>query len=839
MVKVEKLNSSDLRASRGTLNVSEWMPRSVANYKATITEQEQQTIDNRVNKNYAMYSDAYKESVRNDALAAVQKKKSELERQQLNRKRKRELYEQAAYEWMNLEDNQKKRLAKAQLAYSNAAEMIRAGQEMNWIRPDKWLSDRETVAYFIQANMETPFGEYVNRYMDSQVSDWYYDNEWLAIKLWLKEWTTSDKFQAGVGWYAQWLSDFWQNTVWRAAEYLWSNIAAGIWEWLYWIADFFWADTSEWSVWDKMKKAEWYSWEEAGKQASSEDMWKQWLLTEEQQAFDTGRSLWQFTTDIAITVPASMIWWAAIWGSTLPTAAKRALQWVNAAAWWADFEIVDNISTNKDNIFENTWRWALYWLWTAWVLNWLWKLLQISPKLLNNKIWRFLFWPKWQTKNAVLRTTPEEWNHQSKVNSIASKDTNADVNFYTEFSKELDDAWTKAFDQRIAKWQELWKARWFELQYKPWENYTIDDALEDINKSLREISNESRFGNFAWTKWKEPQFFFNKESWKIEVTNPDALAWMSREVTTKDWKTRTVNLLDEINDAYTQTFGAWAWQNAATVDEFIRNMDNIMKKSRGWWPNNFVNLTQEWVRNARNNINSKFTEWSLKEIEKLAKEDADIIRLTNAFKDLVWDLKKWVWWHNWAEKALKWNASIEELFREIYKETWVDLNNKLLSWAYNMSMYDLQKGRDILEYFYPSKAWMIESLLKTVTWPIKQWVAQDMVEKEWARRIKNAKKTIKSKKSSTTEKEQAQKLLDDQKRTKLETENIEIYDIVRILDDKNSPKYMKDEAKKRAKEILNEKWIKDLYSLKNNKWPVWWFISNTLGGYIEDILWTD
>jgi hypothetical protein len=32
---------------------------------------------------------------------------------------------------MNLEDNQKKLLAKAQLAYSNAAEMIRAGQEMN------------------------------------------------------------------------------------------------------------------------------------------------------------------------------------------------------------------------------------------------------------------------------------------------------------------------------------------------------------------------------------------------------------------------------------------------------------------------------------------------------------------------------------------------------------------------------------------------------------------------------------------------------------------------------------------------------------------------------------
>jgi hypothetical protein len=74
------------------------MPRGIANYKATITEQEQQTIDDRVNKNYAMYNDTYKDQVRQDAERAVLNKKTELERKQLNRKRKRELQEQAAYD---------------------------------------------------------------------------------------------------------------------------------------------------------------------------------------------------------------------------------------------------------------------------------------------------------------------------------------------------------------------------------------------------------------------------------------------------------------------------------------------------------------------------------------------------------------------------------------------------------------------------------------------------------------------------------------------------------------------------------------------------------------------
>ena len=813
------------------------------NYTSKITDDENAKIKKWVNDNYWLYSDAYKTSVYNDAIDAVIDRKTKLEKNEIKEKERKERKEKASYVWNDYTKQQEKQIAKAELAISDAARIIRQWQEANGIRPNMSLTDKETVNDFLKANTEKPFAEYVNMFLDNQINDregqktW---NQWLAAKLWLdqeneKSINRKDNISAAVKWTSQWFADLLQNTFGTAATYVWNKVWAWLWEAWYWVADKLWADTSEWTVWDKMKKAKSLTWKEARDEANSEEMWAQWILQEDMPYFNWGRVWWEMATDLAVSIPASMIWWAAIWSSTLPTAAKRLLQWVNAAAWWADFEIMDNIATNNDNIFENADRWALYWLWTAWVMNWLWKLLQMSPKLLNNKLWQFLFWPKWQTKNAVLRTTPEEWNYQSKVNSIASKDANADVNFYTEFSKDLKDAWTKAFEQRVSKWQELWKARNFDLQYKPWENYTLDDALGDINKSLKEISNSNRFGNSAWEVWKEPQLFFNKETWKIDVTNPEALANMSSEITSKNWTVKTVNLLDEINDAYNKTFGAWAKQNATTVDEFIRNLNWIMEKSWNWWPKNFLNLAQEWVRWARNNINSKLTEDSLNNVEKLAAEDADIIRLTNAFNDLVWDLEKWVGWYQWAEKALKWNASVEELFRKINKATWVDLNNKILSWAYNMSMYDLQKGRDIIEYFYPSKAWLIESIIKTVTWPVKQSVAKDMIEKQWRARVKNANKTLNSSKASAAEKEEAQKVLDKQQEVLKQTEKTEIEDIVRILNDNNSPEYMVKNAKKRAKEILKDKGITNMYSLKNNKWPVWWFISDTLGDYIEEI----
>ena len=737
MVQVEKLKSSDLRASRGTLNVSEWMPRSVANYQATITEQEQQTIDDRVNKNYAMYSDTYKDQVRQDAERAVLNRKTELERKQLNRKRKRDLQEQAAYEWMNLEDNQKQLLAKAQLAYSNAADMIRAGQEMNWIRPDKWLSDKETVAYFIQANQETPFGEYVNRYMDSQVSDWYYDNEWLAIKLWLKEWTTSDKFQAGVRWYAQWLSDFWQNTVWRTAEYLWSNIAAGIWEWLYWIADFFWADTSEWSVWDKMKKAEWYTWEEAGKQASSEDMWKQWLLTEEQQAFDTGRWLWQLTTEIALTAPIEAWLWSAISATSLPKKVKWFLQAANLAAGWAAFQWIDDLTTNELSKWSQYIKSALLNAWTGWLFNLIWKVFKLWKSA-----WYKLYWPKWQDETALFTQTPEKWAEKTKVNKAWAEDGNAAKTPYTEIANDLEKTAEKTLWWRLEEWAKLWNIRAFDLKFKKWWRYDTKKALKtDINDALMQLSNKKRFGNLAWDKELIPQFSFTK-NW-LEVSNPDVLNKIYREETTKDWWTKLVKLWDEVKNVYAQTYWWWAKVNAATTEEFLRWLDRVFsKKWWVWWPNNLTALMKEWIDNAIKKFENSLTEQSLSALNKARKSAENAIWIDENLNKVLWVLRNTdMVWKVWAaEKALWWKAQMQQLFKEINEKYWIDMNNEILAWAYNMSLYDKWKAKALIETFYPSVPWMYEAVLRVFSKSQRIKQAEKAV-KQWKDKIEKLKKS--------------------------------------------------------------------------------------------------
>lgn len=729
MVQVEKLKSSDLRASRGTLNVSEWMPRSVANYQATITEQEEATIDSWVNKNYAMYSDAYKNSVKQDALAAVQKKKSELERQQLNRKRKRELYEQAYYDWKNLEDEQKQLLAKAQLAYSNAAEMIRAGQEMNWIRPDKWLSDKETVAYFIQANQETPFGEYVNRYMDSQVSGWYYDNEWLAIKLWLKEWTTSDKFQAWARWYAQWLSDFAQNTMWRTAEYLWSNIAAGIWEWLYWIADFFWADTSEWSVWDKMKKAEWYSWEEAGKQASSEDMWKQWLLTEEQQAFDTGRWLWQLTTEIAITAPIEAWLWSVISATSLPKKVKWFLQAANLAAGWAAFQWIDDLTTNELSKWSQYLKSALLNAWTGWLFNLIWKVFKLWKSA-----WYKLYWPKWQDETALFTQTPEKWAEKTKVNKAWAEDVNAAKTPYTEIADDLEKTAEATYWTRVAKWQEL-EAVEKSLTY--WEKpYTAKEAIDDLEIEFWKL--------WWWPNAKLPKFTID---WKTLKIDKDWLETLNA-ITKTDGS--NIKLWDEILQAWNNRFSRLDKPlDAYNTKLFIDDLKRILKDewyNKTWWETiramkNALNWVKEWEWIV-NKFNNSLSKESLDALSKARPAAKEAITTDESLNKVLWVLRNTdTVWKVWAaEKALWWKAQMQQLFKEINEKYWIDMNNEILAWAYNMSLYDKWKAKALIETFYPSVPWMYEAVLRVFSKSQRIKQAEKAV-KQWKDKIEKLKKS--------------------------------------------------------------------------------------------------
>ena len=729
MVKIEKPKSSELRKSKDSLNLSKWMPTRIANYEATITEQENAIIDKWVNDNYAMYSDTYKDAVREDAYKAVLDRKTKIEKAEQNRKWKRELQEQAAYEWMNLEDNQKKQLAKAQLAYSNAAEMIRAGQEMNWIRPDKWLSDKETVAYFIQANMEAPFGEYMNRYMDSQVNDWYYDNEWLATKLWLKEWKTSDKREAWVKWYAQWLSDFWQNTLWRAAEYVWSNIAAGIWEWLYWIADFLWADTSEWSVWDKMKKAKWYTWEEAGKQASSEDMWKQWLLTEEQQAFDTGRWLWQLTTDIALTAPIEAGLWWAIAATSLPKKVKWFLQAANLAAGWAAFQWVDDLANNELSKWSQYIKSALLNAWTGWLFNMIWKVFKLWKSA-----WYKLYWPKWQDETALFTQTPEKWAEKTKVNKEFAKDVNAAKTPYTEIADDLEKTAETTYWTRVAKWQEL-EAVEKSLTY--WEKpYTAKEVIDDLEIEFWKL--------WWWPNAKLPKFTID---WKTLKIDKDWLETLNA-ITKTDGS--NIKLWDEILQAWNNRFSRLDKPlDAYNTKLFIDDLKRILKDewyNKTWWETiramkNALNWVKEWewIVNKFNNSLSKESLDALSKAKPVAKE---AITTDESLNKVLWVLRNTdMVWKVWAaEKALWWKAQMQQLFKEINEKYGIDMNNEILAWAYNMSLYDKWKAKALIETFYPSTPWMYEAVLRLFSKSQRIKQAEKAV-KQWKDKIEKLKKS--------------------------------------------------------------------------------------------------
>jgi hypothetical protein len=45
---------------------------------------------------------------------------------------------------------------------------------------------------------------------------------------------------------------------------------------------------------------------------------------------------------------------------------------------------------------------------------------------------------------------------------------------------------------------------------------------------------------------------------------------------------------------------------------------------------------------------------------------------------------------------------MQELFKKIKEDYKIDMNNEILAWAYNMSLYDVKKAQQILDTFYPS-----------------------------------------------------------------------------------------------------------------------------------------
>lgn len=716
------------------ISLSYWVsPTSeVKTYTPTISESEEAQIKKWVDDNYSLYSQAYRDATYRDAQQAVLDRKATVERKAILQKERKERAEKASYQWNNIEQNQQKQLARAENAISDAAELIRQWQEMNWVKVDKTLTDKETVQKFLEANTETLFWEYVNKFLDNQTTDYNtykYDNRWLAAKLWLADKATErmynirDKAETWVKWYAQWLADIAQNTLGRFTNWAWSNVAAWIWEWLYWIADFLWADTSEWTVWDKMKQAKWYTWEEAKKSASSEDMRKKWVLSEDEWAFDVGRNLWQLTTEVALTAPLEAWLWSAIkawqfWMKTvkLSKPVKTALQAANLAWWWAAFQLADDAAN---------WEWSNWvqyaktaWLntATAWLFSIMWKL---TPNKLKYK----LFAPKWQNETALLTQSAEDWAKKTNINKAYAKDINAVNNPYTEIANDLEDVATRTYWTRTAKWWKLEAVEWA-LQY--WEiPYNAKDVVNDLETSFSKI--------WWWPNAKLPKFTID---WKTLKIDKEWLETLNGITKTQDGV--TIRLWDEIQNLWNNTFTRLDNPIDATNTKlFIDWLKDILKDawySKTWWKTiramkNALNWVGDeiWIVKKFENSLSDASTKALSEARTAAKE---AITTDENVNKVLWTLRNTdMIWKVWAaEKALWWKAQMQELFKKIKEDYKIDMNNEILAWAYNMSLYDVKKAQQILDTFYPSTPWLIEAVLRVITKAWRRSAANKLVE---------------------------------------------------------------------------------------------------------------
>lgn len=717
------------------ISLSYWVSKdsAVHSYTPTISQEEDNTIRQWVNDNYALYSDTYKDAAYRDAQQAVLNKKANIEKKAILQKERKERAEKAAYQWNDKMLNQQKQLAAAENAISDAAELIRQGQEKNWVKIDKSLTDRETVNAFLDANTEMPFAEYVNKFLDVQAGWWdktIYDNRWLAAKLWLAwkvetAWVNAtDKIRTWTKWVMQWLADPLQNTFWAATTWVWGNIWDKLWEAWYWIADKLWADVSEWTVWDKMKQAKWYTWREAKEEANSDEMWRKWTLSENQWAYNIGRAVWQLWTEIALTAPAEAMVGGAIAASKVHPILKFLWHWANAFAWGLAFQLADDAA-----------EWELSWLerymetggisaLTAWLFTALSKIPRVAKK------WGYkLFAPKWQDQTALLTQTPESWARKTNINKGFAKDANAAVTPYTEMADDLGKVADTTYWTRVAKWAELeWAEGALRYQWaKATEKYTAKDVVKDLEDAFSKVWGENA---------KMPKFTVN---WKKLTIDKEWLETLNKITTTQDWQ--MIRLWDEILDAWENRFVRLDQPiNAQQTKLFIDDLKNILKDagySKRWWETiRAMKDALNWVDGAEwivKKFENKLSQESLENLNKAKAASKEAIEMDENLKKVVWvlrneDMVGKVWA---AEKALWGKAQMQQLFKEIYDKYWIDMNNEILAWAYNMSLYDVKKAEEILTTFYPSKPWIMELLLRQITKTWRRKAADTLVEK-WA-----------------------------------------------------------------------------------------------------------
>lgn len=684
-------------------------------WQSSISSDEENAIRNWVDKEYSAYNSTYRDAAYKDAYDAVLNRKNAVEKQQIRERERKERKEASMYYWDDVNEQNKAKLAKAQLAISDAAEIIRKWQEANWIKQDLSLTDRELVDRFLKANQWRPYEEYVWTFIAENMGwDWWrHNNTWLAGKLWLlDEWVNKwidieDKAIAWTKWAAQWLVNLAQNTIWTASERLWSNLAAWIWELWYWAAKLLWADVSEWTVRDKMKKAEWYNWETARKEASTKEALQQWILSENQKAYNIWETIWELWTEMALTLPLWLWWTTAIAKSTLSKPAKWLLTAWEAFWEWALFQWLDDLTEwELSEMRDYAITWWLSAL-TAWLFNIVgkvvWKTWWVSK-------WKTkLFWAKWQTETALWKTSKTKWDEVTGLTERWSKNSNVKNTPFTYVADRFDDAKNELLSERISAWQKLEKARVSELKYWP-SKYTSEDVVKkDLNDALNKLSDTEKFWWLAAKSERIPKF--DIVDWQISISNPELLNNISRA----DWKQWTVKLWDEIKQAWDDTYALWAEINEATTNKFLDKLEWILEKPRGWW-DDLVKIMQDWIKNARTNFNNSLTKSSLKNLEKIKSEDKLAIMLDKSFDDYVWAIRKWdLEKITAAQNALWWEEAQAELFRQIYKKYWIDLNSEILMVAYNMSLYDARKAMEFLQRIYPSKPWMLEAWLQFLT----------------------------------------------------------------------------------------------------------------------------
>lgn len=393
-------------------------------------------------------------------------------------------------------------------------------------------------------------------------------------------------------------------------------------------------------------------------------------------------------------------------------AEKAIKKSINLAKWawklWLEWVKLQALEDAYNADISSIWKYATTATWNAllwWMIKWI-----------GNALW----WPKWLAKTAIWTKTQAERNEMTNITKNSFADANAEVTPYTKVRDILVNAKDRLLKDRLSKWWELWETRAFDIKYKPWVRYTAKEALEqDINKSLMEQASKKRFGSLAWKKDLVPQFKITK-NW-LEVSNPDVLNNISKN---ENWA--VVKLWDKIKSAYSETFWAWAPKNAATTEKFLRRLDNVFGEQwRSGWPENFINLMKEWIKNATDKFEGSLTEETLSKLKATRAADKEAIQLDNAFNNIIWRLD-WVEWVWAAEKATKSSVTTQELFKKVLEATekdwkWImDLNNEIWAWIANLSIYDAKAAQKLLENIYPSQPWAMEFIIKSILWRMKR-----------------------------------------------------------------------------------------------------------------------